>query len=277
VAIALPPENDYQVFVERVRRKLNLAGVAGIYHAEVRVLSYGGFAPANCTRTVRGCAWVSGKRRERLTRIQAVLYTDGAHSLTHPRAVSPSQTNIPVHNLAELQDIDDLVVEEGTPPPPTDGHVRSSPAAKGGSASARKSGSLARTPSDAEGGRGKEEEEEDDDKYAKKGNPLYRLFVQVAPENMVRGPSSGGFCLVQRLKRWLLLLCRHAQSVRITSRVSGVLPKLSLFLYTSDGECCSASARELCVGWYTLSNTRNVTPLLRIRMGRVKVRPHSSE
>jgi len=35
VAIALPPENDYQVFVERVRRKLNLAGVAGIYHAEV--------------------------------------------------------------------------------------------------------------------------------------------------------------------------------------------------------------------------------------------------
>ena len=35
VAIALPPENDYQVFAERVRRKLNLAGIAGIFHAEV--------------------------------------------------------------------------------------------------------------------------------------------------------------------------------------------------------------------------------------------------
>jgi len=119
--------------------------------------------------------------------------------------VSPAQTNIPVHNLAELQDIDDLVVEEGTPPPaPTDVSVssRSSPAGKAGSgsaASARKSGSLARTASDAESGRvgsgaeGGREEEEEDDKYAKKGNPLYRLFVQVAPENMVRSLALKSF------------------------------------------------------------------------------------
>lgn len=81
VAIALPPENDYHVFVERVRRKLNLAGVAGIYHAEVRVLSYGGFAPANCARlcVVREAreahAWCF--RRTELTHLHAHSRTPG--------------------------------------------------------------------------------------------------------------------------------------------------------------------------------------------------------
>jgi hypothetical protein len=54
--------------------------------------------------------------------------------------ISLTQTNIPVHNLAELQDIDDLVVEEGEPqplPPSATSHLRS-PAHKLGGTSARK-------------------------------------------------------------------------------------------------------------------------------------------
>lgn len=129
VAIALPPENDYEVFVERVRKKLNLQGVGGIFHSE---------------------------------------------------------SNIPVYNLSDLQDIDDLVVEEceasghlspgkgstqmiPNQPPPSPGMTATS------SRKPRSSTLDGKGTIDPEAGA------EDDDKYAKRSNPVMRFLRPFTP------------------------------------------------------------------------------------------------
>ncbi|KAK3234486.1 hypothetical protein CYMTET_55258, partial [Cymbomonas tetramitiformis] len=130
VAIALPPGNDYDVFSERVRKKLNLAGISGIYHAE---------------------------------------------------------TNIPVQDLSELQDIDDLVVVEnlavaeagssataaGRP-----GVVNTTSRFAGRGHSSSTSENTRDLQLDEELGG---EDEEGKKKYERRGNPVYRALQRVAP------------------------------------------------------------------------------------------------
>eukprot|EP00854_Cymbomonas_tetramitiformis_P000673 gene673-1127_t len=129
VAIALPPGNDYDVFSERVRKKLNLAGISGIYHAE---------------------------------------------------------TNIPVQDLSELQDIDDLVVVE---------NLAVAEAGSSATAAGRPDQLSAAFVCDTDrhmlantravesvldeelGG----EDEEGKKKYERRGNPVYRALQRVAP------------------------------------------------------------------------------------------------
>mmetsp|Transcript_28657 Transcript_28657/g.39580 ORF Transcript_28657/g.39580 Transcript_28657/m.39580 type:complete len:256 (+) Transcript_28657:222-989(+) len=148
VAIALPPENDYTVFADRVRKKLNLSGVGGIFHAE---------------------------------------------------------TNLPVTDLSELQDIDDLVVEEGAPPPQIFSQSNggkavetrltnnvSSPGSNslGRGTSSRKlrasSSSGLGNQADLENG----SDEDNEKKYVRRGNPLLRFLVKVVPTGLLRSSSS---------------------------------------------------------------------------------------
>uniref|UniRef100_A0A7S0WHG1 Uncharacterized protein n=1 Tax=Pyramimonas obovata TaxID=1411642 RepID=A0A7S0WHG1_9CHLO len=139
VAIALPPENDYDVFSERVRKKLNLSGIGGIYHSE---------------------------------------------------------TNIPVYDLGDLQDIDDLVVVECVPDTPitngdasdasANGPTQKMPSSAtnlGSSISAggmRKMGSLI-SGNDIETAvnMGDSADDDDNQKYAKRHNPVVRMMQQL--------------------------------------------------------------------------------------------------
>mmetsp|Transcript_6843 Transcript_6843/g.12767 ORF Transcript_6843/g.12767 Transcript_6843/m.12767 type:complete len:263 (+) Transcript_6843:313-1101(+) len=157
VAIALPPENDYGLFVNRVRKKLSLKGVGGIFHAE---------------------------------------------------------SNIPVYNLSELQDIDDLIVEEceesaqphvefndigpdtmmssQTPSSPNPGSLSATSSRKPRSSNFLEGSEIVQI--DAESGKA----DGDEDKYARRGNPMYRMLLPFAPEGLLRNQSGTALPLTQK-------------------------------------------------------------------------------